>query len=108
MASQQKVSLKISAASSGNNTLLAATTGHKIRVHSLHIVAAGSVTADFQSGASGTSLTGVMTLIAGVPFTAEYETEGIFSTASGALLNLSLGGAVQVSGFLTYSLVESA
>lgn len=105
MASQARTSLKISAASSGNNTLLAAQTGYGIRVHSLHIVAAGAVTVDIQSGATGTSLTGVMSLITGVPLTMEFEKEGLFQTAASTLLNMSLGGAVQVSGVLTYSLV---
>lgn len=103
--SQQRTPLKISAASSGNNTLLAAVTGYAIRVHSLQIVAAGAVTVDIQSGATGTSLTGVMSLITGVPLIMDFEKEGILQTAVSTLLNMSLGGAVQVSGRLTYSLV---
>ena len=76
----------ISAATSGNNTL----------------VAAGAVTAQFQSGAGGAARTGVMSLITGVPLVVPYSPNGHFDTADAALLNLSLGGAVQVSGHLTY------
>lgn len=107
MASQARTPLKVSAASSGNNTLLAASTGYKIRVHSLTIVAAGAVTVDIQSGATGTSLTGVMSLITGVPLNIPFEREGVFETAVSTLLNMSLGGSVQVSGVLTYSLVAA-
>lgn len=102
--SQQRTPLKVSAASSGNNTLLAAVTGYKIRVHSLVLVAAAAVTVDIQDGAGGTSLTGVMSLITGVPLVVPFEREGLFQTSAATLLNVSLGGNVQVSGFLIYSL----
>ena len=105
MASQARTALSISAASSGNNTLLAASTGYKIRVISYTLVAASTVTASFQDGASGTALTGAMTLIAGVPLVVNFQREGHFQTTVSTLLNLSLGGAVQVSGHLTYALV---
>lgn len=106
MASQERKKLVISAASSGDNTLLAAVTGHKIRVHSYVLVAAGAVTAAFESAASGTALTGDMSLITGTPLVVPFEREGHFETVAGELLNLELGGAVQVSGHLTYSLVQ--
>jgi hypothetical protein len=106
MASQERKKLIISAASSGDNTLLAAVTGHKIRVHSYKLVAAGAVTTRFESAASGTALTGVMSQITGVPNDGLFEKEGLFETVAGELLNLELGGAVQVSGHLTYSLVQ--
>lgn len=103
--SQQRTSLIVSAASSGDNTLLAAVTGYKIRVLSYKLVAAGTVTTRFESAAGGTALTGVMSQIAGVPNDATFEKEGHFETAVSALLNLELGGAVQCSGHLTYCLV---
>ncbi len=106
MASQQRTFLSVSAASSGNNTLLAAQTGYAIRVLSYTLVSAGTVTAAFQSGAGGTARTGAMTLIAGVPVVVSLQREGHFQTAVTTLLNLSLGGATQVSGHITYDLVE--
>ena len=104
MASQERTYLSVSVASTGNNTLLAAQTGYKIRVLSFTLVAAGAVTVAFQSGASGTALTGTMSLITGVPLVVDFERFGHFETAVSTLLNLSLGGSVQVSGFLTYAL----
>jgi hypothetical protein len=103
--SQQRQSLVISAATSGDNTLLAAVSGYKIRVLSYKLVSAGSVTTRFESGAGGTALTGVMSQIVGVPNDGAFEKEGLFETAASALLNLELSGAVQVSGHLTYCLV---
>ena len=106
MASQARTRLTITAALSPDNTLLAAVTGSAIRVHSYTLVAAGSVTARFESAAGGTALTGVMSLIVGVPLVVKFEREGHFQTAVSALLNLELSTTVQVSGHLTYSLVE--
>jgi hypothetical protein len=106
MASQERKSLVVSCSTSGDNTLLAAVPGHKIRVLSYHLVAAGAVTIAFESGASGTALTGDMSAITGVPLSAEFEREGHFETAAGSLLNLELGGNVQVSGHITYCLIQ--
>ncbi len=103
--SQKRTALPVSVASSGNNTLLAAVTGSSIRVLSYTLVAASAVTVDIQSGATGTSLTGVMSLITGVPLVVNFQKEGHFQTAVSTLLNISLGGSVQVSGFITYCLV---
>lgn len=97
----------ISGASSGNNTLIAAASGLKIRVISLAIVAASAVTVRFQSGASGTALSGIQSLITGTPYVLPYNPAGHFETAVNTLLNMSLGGAVQVSGHMTYVLVEA-
>jgi hypothetical protein len=96
----------ISAAGSGNNTLVAAVTGKKIRVIGFALVGAGSVTAKFQSGAGGTDLTGAMTLAAGTSVVVEPYESGVFETAVAALLNLNLSGAIQVSGFLVYVTME--
>lgn len=107
MASQERIKVLISAASSGDNTLVTAVAGHKIRVLSYKLVAAGAVTTRFESAAGGTALTGVMSQITGVPNDAPFEREGVLpDTVAGELLNLELGGAVQVSGHLTYCLVK--
>lgn len=107
MASQQRVNVAISAASSGNNTLVAATAGHRIRVLSYTLVATSAVNAKFQSAASGTDITGLMTMATGVPISPAFQREGHFETVTGELLNLNLSGAVQVSGHLTYCLVQA-
>lgn len=98
----------VSAAGSGNNTLVAAVTGKKIKVLSLVLVAASAVTVRLESGASGTALTGVMSLTAngGLQLVLPPTLQGFgwVETAQAVLLNLELGGAVQVSGMLTYYL----
>lgn len=91
----------ISASSSGNNTIVAAVPGKKIRVLSYVLVGTTAVTAKFQSGAGGTDLTGAMPIGANGVVSAGPD-EGHFETAAGALLNLNLGSAVAVSGHVTY------
>lgn len=93
---------KVDCASNGDNTLVAAVAGKRIRVLAGVLVAAGTVVAAFQSGASGTALTGAMSLVASSGFTVPFCPLGNFQTAAGVLLNLSLDGSVQVSGWLVY------
>ena len=96
----------ISAAGSGDNTVVAAVTGKRMRIIGIHMVAAAAVVARFESAAGGTALTGAMSMIVGVPFTA-YNPLGLFEQdVVSELLNLELGGAVQVSGWLTYLLID--
>ena len=88
---------------SGDNTLQAAAgAGIKIRVLSVMMVSAGTVTARFESGAGGTALTGQMNLVANSGFTLPYNPAGWFETADNALLNLELSGAISVDGCFTY------
>lgn len=99
---------KIDNASSGDNTLVAAVTGSKIRVHNLVLVASGTTTVIFQSGAGGTGLTGDMALVANTGFAPGFDPTGHFETAVSTLLNLRLSAAVSVDGWLTYSLVPAS
>lgn len=92
----------IDAASSGDNTIVAAVSSKKIRVLSLFLIASGAVTARFESGASGTALTGQATLAANGGFVLPFNPVGWFETASNTLLNLELSGAVSVDGSLSY------
>ena len=92
----------IDAATSGDNTLVAAVVGKKIRVLACFLVAAGAVTARFESGAGGTAKTGQMNLAANGGFVLPYNPVGWFETASNTLLNLELSGAVSVDGSLVY------
>lgn len=89
-------------AASGNNTIVAAVAGKRIRVLSLLMFSAGSVTARFESGADGTALTGQMTLAASSMITLDFSPAGHFETVAGDLLNLELSAAVSVDGVLTY------
>ncbi len=92
----------IAAAASGDNTLVAAVTGRKIRVVSLYMVASAAVTARFESGAGGTALSGQMQLAANGVLELPYNPAGWFETAAGALLNLELSAATSVDGGLSY------
>ena len=94
----------IDAASSGDNTLVAAVTGKKIRVHSCVLIMTGTaVTIRFESGAGGTALTGQMTPSQGGGFVLPHNPVGWFETVAGELLNLELGGAQSADGVLNYS-----
>ena len=97
----------ITGAASGNNTLVAALTGTRIRVLALHVQAAGDVTVRFEDGASGTALTGVMSVNAESGITLPYCGCGWFQTTAATLLNMELGGAVQVSGCLLYQKIKA-
>lgn len=92
----------IDAATSGNNTIVAAVTSKKIRVLALMAVAAGSVNVRFESGADGTALTGQMNLVVNTGFVLPFNPAGWFETASNTLLNMELSAAVSVDGVLTY------
>lgn len=92
----------IDAATSGDNTLVASVAGKKIRVLALFLVAAGTVTTRFESGAGGTALTGQMNLVANSGFSLPFNPVGWFETAATTLLNLELSAAVSVDGCLTY------
>ncbi len=72
----------------------------------------GSYTADatkdvpFYVNASS-FLTGAMTMVVGQPNIASFEKEGHFQTLSGEGLNLTLSTTTQVSGHLTYALINA-
>jgi hypothetical protein len=93
---------KIAAGASGNNTLVAAVVGKKIRVLAYNFMSEGTVNVKFQSGAGGTDLTGSSYLVANTGKVAPYNPVGWFETASNTLLNLSLSGAINVGGELVY------
>ena len=95
---------KIAASSNGNNTLVTAVTGAKIRVLAYNLSAAGAVNAKFQSAAGGTDLTGLKYFAAaGDNLVAPFSPEGWFETVAGELLNLSLSAGVAVGGELVYA-----
>jgi hypothetical protein len=98
----------IDGATSGDNTIVAAVTGKKIRVLScLAIMTGTAVTIRFESGAGGTALTGQMQPTQGGGFVLNHNPLGWFETASGELLNMELSGAQSVDGVLTYVEVDA-
>ena len=93
----------IDAASSGDNTLVAAVSGKKIRVLALFATMTGTaVTIRFEDGAGGTALTGQMGPTAGQTIVLPFNPVGWFETSAAALLNMELGGAQSVDGALVY------
>ena len=92
----------IAASTSGNNTLIAAVTSKKIRVLAAAFMSNGTVNAKFQSGASGTDLTGLFYMVANTGAALPYNPAGWFETGSNTLLNLNLSGAIAVGGCITY------
>jgi hypothetical protein len=92
----------VNAAASGNNTLVAAVAGRKIRVLSAVLVAAGTVSPKFQSGTGATDLTGAMPMVANGVIVLPFNPEGWAETLAGALLNLNLNVAISVTGVITY------
>lgn len=96
----------VSAANSGDNTLIAAVSNNKIRVLAVLLVAAGAVGVRFESAAGGTALTGVMSLAANGGFVMPFNPVGWFETLASQLLNLELSGAVQVSGVVVYQEID--
>lgn len=90
-------------ATSGDNTLVAAVTSKKIRVHQVMLVASAAVTVRFESGAGGTALTGQMQLGANNGFVLPFSQMGWFETASNTLLNMELSGAFSCDGVLGYT-----
>lgn len=101
-----KVDIKravIDHATNGDNTLIAAQAGKKLRVLSIFFTVAGAVTVRFESGAGGTALTGQMNFNGpGEGIALDHNTLGWFETLEGGALNMELNGAVSVDGALTY------
>ncbi len=96
----------IDVATSGNNTLVAAVAGKKIRILAVILIAAGTVIARFESAADGTAMSGQMNLGITSGFCLPYSEAGWGETIVGELLNLELGGAISVDGMLVYRLID--
>lgn len=92
----------INAASSGDNTLIAAVVGQTIRVHKLFFIASGTVNIKFKDGA-GSDLTPAMPLYAGGGVTLDFDGDPWFVTTAGNAFVLYLSAAVQISGRIYYS-----
>ncbi len=92
----------ISVSSSGNNEIVAAIPGVSIVVVGYCIICASAVTVKFKSGTAGSDLTGAMPCGANGGLITPQWSGGHFDTGIGESVNLVLGGAVQVSGYILY------
>jgi hypothetical protein len=100
-----------SCGASGNNTIVAAVAGKKIKVYDYSLQAQGAVTATFQDGAGGSGVSQPWKLQDregknkhGVPPGAPHD----FETAAGNLLNLSLSATVTVGYEVVYTDADAA
>ena len=97
----------VNAASAGDNTIVAAAgASNKIRVLGGMLTASGGAnTVRFESGASGTALTGQMDITDNGQLPIQFIPVGNFETAANTLLNLELSAATAVTGWLVYVVV---
>lgn len=91
----------------GNNTLIAAQVDDqgnsvKIRVCGCKLNFTSAATANFQSGAGGTSLTGAMAFAANGQYDLPFNEEGWFETAKGDLLNVALSTTAGLNGVILW------
>ncbi|MGD9644301.1 MAG: hypothetical protein AB7U73_01225 [Pirellulales bacterium] len=100
----QPLFAKIDLAASGN--VVAAVANKKIRVLSYAILAASAVTAKWQSATTPTDHSGAMSLAAAGGLVCTHNPAGWFETNAGEALKLTLGSGVQVSGHLTYQILD--
>lgn len=93
--------IAVSASTSGDNTILAAVTGKRIRLIAAALTVAGAVNAKWQSSTAG-DLSGVYVLSAsGDGIVLPYNPAGWVETVAGEALELNLSGAVAVTGHVT-------
>lgn len=94
------------AATTGDNTLVAAVSSKKIRVLALAIIAGTAGNIYFTSGVGGTVIFGGSTnkiaLAANGGFVLPFNAAGWFETAASALLNLNASSVGPFSGGIVY------
>lgn len=94
----------VNISSSGDNTIIAAVAGQKVKMLGGMLIANGDVNVTIKSGA-GTNLSGAIPLAAkGNGFVIPISLAGyhLFETAVGAALVFNLSGAVAVTGAIAY------
>ncbi len=99
------VSTTVSFTTSGDNTVVAATTGRRIRVLALHMSVASAVNAKWTSGTTP-DISNLIYFTAGeLNVNLPYNPFGWFQTAAGALLGCNLSGTVVTNVQMTYVLI---
>lgn len=92
----------INATTNGDNTIVAAVVGKKVRVLSYSIVADAAVGIAFEDGAGGTELSGQMAFAANGGITVPFSPVGHFETTANTLLNLETDAVANVRGHVCY------
>lgn len=90
----------ISTGVNGDNTIVSAVSGKKIRILSYMFISSGSVTATWQSNA--TNISGPMPLIASTGVSAGYNPKGHFETLAGEDLQINQNSTAILGGHLIY------
>jgi len=91
----------IDVASAGDNTIVAAVTGKKIRVLQYALVVSAATTVIWKSGT--TPITGDMPFAANGGISSPFSPSGLFETSAGEALVLNLSAGNPVSGHLVYT-----
>lgn len=92
----------INATSSGNNNLVSAVAGLRIRVLDMFLVSDTAVSLRFDSNPGGTAITGSLPIDLKGGFVLPFNPVGWFETARGQSLSLNLSLQANVGGALTY------
>lgn len=95
----------INVSSSGDNTIVATDSVHKIRVLTYSIVVDAAVAVKWVNGTAGTAVTGAMSCAANGGISTPFSPVGHFETGTTANLVLNLSGAVGARGHCTYVLI---
>ncbi|CAB4177324.1 hypothetical protein UFOVP998_13 [uncultured Caudovirales phage] len=93
----------VSTSSSGETALVALTSSQSIRVMAMVLVFAGACTVKFKDGASGSDLTGAMTMKPGGSIVLDPTGEPWLKASNGNAFVMELSVGVQVSGWLKYT-----
>lgn len=95
----------VSAADSGDNTLVAAVTGKQIKVHNIVLIVPSAVSIYFKSGSTaiGGNSSTPLAIGANGGFAPGEAKLGHFTTAAGEALVLNLSSAVSVGGWIVYT-----
>jgi hypothetical protein len=96
----------INASTIGDNEIVAAVTGKKIRVLEIFFVCGAATTVRFESGAGGTALTGQMEFAANSGMGPGFSPYGKFETVSGESLSMELSAGNNIDGWLVYDEVS--
>lgn len=92
----------INKATAADHELIAAVAGKVIRVTNINFICSGTVTVTFKDGT--TAVSGPMAFTAQTGMSPGHSPSGHFKTTAGAAFNMTLGAAVQVSGWGEYEL----
>jgi len=87
----------IDISTSGNNTVIAGTTGQVIRIWKLFFVCNAAVNIIFRDGAS-TNLTGTMDILANGSVALDFDAEPWYTLSSGNDFIINLSAGQQISG----------